>query len=355
MADLISIARAKDAVLGALAPAAARRRAPVAPVAPHGCQAETRPWEGAAERRPWEYQATVCVPHLETPETLPVLLALLQLQTVKPYILIIDTGSSPKTVKRIEALRRPNVEIHYIRAHGYRHSSAPVTTALDLAHALCRTTHLLHTHSDVFPRRRDLLEWLLGLCRDDQPVVGYEMSPRPGTSHWRNVVSHTCTMLHMPTIRQAGATWSFERYWESGEARPQQDGYPDTEQPFDRCIRRAGIYPYLIGHDANHVRYTDDNIDHARSHTGLKLEGSGSPGLPAAVREAQSRVKEWESEHDRQAALELANDLQRRPGPHPARPLQHPKRLHRDPLPHEGGKDRAGKARPPAPADREPA
>jgi hypothetical protein len=273
MSDLITLARAREAV------------------------------QRAAVRAPWDYQVTAAIPHLDTPETLPLLLGLLALQTVRPYVLLLDTGSCPATLTYLESLRGRGVEIHYLRAHGYRHTSAPVTTALDVAHALCRTEYLFHTHSDVFPRRRDLLEWLLGLCRADQPVVGYEMSPRPDTNEWRNVVSHTCTLLHMPTIRRAGATWSMERYWESGEAAPQQDGYPDTEQPFDRCLRRAGIYPYLIGHDANYARYTDANIDHVRSLTGLRLHHrdtehhrTAEANLLSACREARARITAWKEE-----------------------------------------------------------
>jgi hypothetical protein len=272
----------------------------MAAVAPLSCCERERPWEGAAARKPWDHQVTAAIPHLETPETLPVLLELLALQTVRPYVLLIDTGSSAATVRRLEALRRPDVEVHYLRGHGYRHSSAPVTTAMDVAFALCRTAHLFATHSDVFPRRRDLLEWLLGLCRDDQPVVGYEMSPRPETQGWRNVVSHTCTMLHMPTMRRIGATWSFERYWESGEAPPQQHGFPDTEQPLNRCLRRAGIYPHLIGHDANHARYVDRNIDHVRSLSGLNLYDADGEAhrrcrwnLDRALEEARARLNAW--------------------------------------------------------------
>jgi hypothetical protein len=293
---LITLARAREAIL-------VREEVATAAVAPLTCRGRERPWEGKAGRKPWEYQVTAAIPHLETPGTLPVLLELLALQTVRPYVLLIDTGSSPAVVRTLESLRRSDVEAHYLRAHGYRHSSAPVTTALDAAFALCRTPYLFCTHSDVFPRRRDLLEWMLGLCREDQPVVGYEMSPRPGTDGWRNVVSHTCTMLHMPTMHRIGATWSFERYWESGEAASQQHGYPDTEQPFDRCLRRAGVFPYLIGHDANYARYVDANIDHVRSLSGLSLYDSESESyrrcrwnLDRAVGEACCRLREWRKE-----------------------------------------------------------
>jgi hypothetical protein len=297
--DLITLARAREAILK-------RDESTAAAVAPLACLGRQRPWEGAADRKPWEHQVTIAIPHLETPETLPVLLELLALQTVRPYVLLIDTGSSPAVVRTLESLRRPDVEIHYIRAHAYAHSSAPVTTAMDLAFALCRTPYMLCTHSDVFPRRRDLVEWLLGLTNAEQPVVGYEMSPRPDTNRWRNVVSHTCTMLHMPTMRRIGATWSFERYWESGEAAPQGHGFPDTEQPFDRCIRRAGIFPYLIGHDENHVRYVDEYIDHVRSLSGLNLYNAGGEmhrtchsNLVLAVREAKVRIAAWRKEAGR--------------------------------------------------------
>jgi hypothetical protein len=262
--------------------------------------------ERGGARRPWDYPVAVALPHYETPETLPVLLELLQLQTVRPYILLLDTGSSPQTVRVLEKLRRPTIEVHYLRPHGFRHTSAPVTTAMDAAFALCRQQYLFCTHTDVFPRRRDLLEWLLSLCRADQPVVGYEMSPRSWASNrWRNVVSHGCTMLHMPTMRQHGIAWSFERYWESGQAEPQQNGYPDTEQPFDRCLRKAGIYPYLIGHEPNDY-YKDENIEHVRSWTGLKRLMPNDPRtaqrysqLHWALFAARQRIQQWKQEDGR--------------------------------------------------------
>lgn len=269
-------------------------------VAPAGCAGIERPWFGRAAIKPWEYRVTVAIPHLETPETLPVLLDLLALQSTRPYVLIIDTGSCRATCDIIEALRSPTVEIHYVRAHGYAHSSAPVTVAMDVAFALCRTKYLFCTHTDVFPRRRDLLESLLLLCGPEQPAVGYEMSPRENTQAWRNVLSHTCSMLYMPVMRMIGASWSMERYWESGKAAPQGPGFPDTEQPLDLCLRRAGIYPYIIGHDVNHARFVDANIDHARSVTGLRLYNARSEmhataeaALEESLTEGIGRARQW--------------------------------------------------------------
>lgn len=259
-------------------------------------------------RRPWHYRVSVALPHYETPETLPVLLGLLGLQTVPPYVLLVDTGSRAATVRQLERLRRPWVEVHYLRAHGYRHTSGPVTTALDLCFALCRTEYLFLTHTDAFPVRRDLLEWLLTLCRPHNPVVGYEQSPRPGTELWRNVVSHTCTMLHMPTLRAAGASWSFERYWEAAGAAPHTDGFPDTEQPFDRCLRRAGIFPYIIGHEDNGPRFRDGNLDHVRSTTCLRKHAPASARaaqarreLDWALRAGRERLRRWRHEAERLA------------------------------------------------------
>lgn len=95
-------------------------------------------------------------------------------------------------------------------------------------------------------------------------------------------------------------------YWESGEAAAQGHGYPDTEQPFDRCLRRAGIFPYLIGHDENHVRTTDGNIDHVRSLSGLRLYNRAGElhlgceaNLKRALGEAKDRVRAWRKEAGR--------------------------------------------------------
>lgn len=250
-------------------------------------------------KKPWDYRVCVCLPHWNTPEALPVVLELLRGQSVPPYILLIDNGSSKENRDRVEQFRREDTEVHLLQGHAFRHSSAPVTTALDVSFALCRSEYLFLTHTDVFPMRRNLLEWLLSLCNNDNPVVGYEQSPREGTNDWRNVVSHTCTMLHMPTMRRHGISWSFERYWESGEAPVQRHGYPDTEQPFDRCLRRVGIYPYIIGHEPNDY-YRDENIEHVRSYTGLKhcIPGDERIGkrysqLFWAMQRGRERIEQW--------------------------------------------------------------
>ena len=123
--------------------------------------------------------------------------------------------------------------------------------------------------------RRDLVEWLLGLCDAGQPVVGYEMSPRPATNGWRNVVSHTCTMLHMPTMRRIGATWSFERYWESGEARRSSTAIPTRNSRSTAASAGPGSSRTSSATTRITLVYMDDNIDHVRSLSGLELYNRG--------------------------------------------------------------------------------
>jgi len=260
-----------------------------------------RRWQGRLARKPWDYLVSVLIPHIGPPAALPEVLALLRLQSEAPYILIVDTGSPRADHDALELLRAADVEIHYIRGHAYQHPSAPVCAAMDLGFALCRTPFLFCTHNDVFPRRRDLLEKFMEACGPACPVVGYEMSPREGHG-WRGVVSHTATMVHMPTIRRIGPTWSLESYWDRLGYRPRQkNGWPDTEQPFDLCLKRAGIKPRLIGRERNYLRHIDHNIDHARSQTGLRmypvpeLRGKAERVLAAALAEARERIKEWRS------------------------------------------------------------
>jgi len=132
--DLITLAR------GSLRrSSSATNPPPRPPLLRFACRGQQRPWEGKADRKPvgasshGRHSASGNSGNLARPAEL------LALQTVRPYVLLLDTGSSPAVVRTLETLRRPDVEVHTIRAHAYAHSSAPVTTAMDLAFALCRT------------------------------------------------------------------------------------------------------------------------------------------------------------------------------------------------------------------------
>lgn len=254
---------------------------------------------------PWDHEVTAAIPHLNTIEPLKMAVELLRAQTIKPYIMIVDTGSPPDVLRELEAMRSDDLEIHYVAAHAYRHSSEPVTVALDLAQTLCRTKHLFHTHSDCFLRRQDLLEDWMRICDANTPAIGYRMSPREwATKEWEWMVGHTALMLYMPSIHRAGATWSFQRI-HYGYNYPWLEcgGWPDTETGFNRALRDAGIKPVFLGYDRNYERQVDDSIDHCRSYPGSKLYISERPEyhenakvwIADALKEGAERLKAWRS------------------------------------------------------------
>ena len=258
---------------------------------------------------PWLHDISVCIPHLDTPEQLELGVALWRLQTIRPYILVIDTGSAPETLKHLESLRGPDLEVHALQAHPQRHPSCNVSVALDLAHGLCRTEHLFHTHTDVFPRRQDFLEWITPQTTAATPVVGWRMSPRD-QGEWKNCVSHTATCIHIPTARRLGLSWSLDAYLdEHPEEESWRRGWPDTESGFRMTMSRAGIEPAFLGDDDNHKRAITPWYDHSRSYTCVKRwveSGGASEDTPhwvraqadmgAAESEARERLKAWRNE-----------------------------------------------------------
>jgi hypothetical protein len=266
-------------------------------VAPIGTRA------GTTRRKPsWSYKSTCILPHLGQTDHLPLVLDLLRMQTEPPYIVIVDTGSTWDVCEKLELLRAEDVEIHYVRGGDYTNSSEPVCVALDLGFARTNTELIHLQHTDVFPMRRDSLEWLGAQCNEDTPVVGWEMSERSWiTDKWKGVVSHTFTMLHAETMRRIGATWHMQRGRDVlGINTYQADGYPDTETGFDLCLKAAGIVPKLHGPEYNYQRQTTEWWDHCRSLTGLRVYGVGTElgqraELYAAegIKDAEARVRQW--------------------------------------------------------------
>lgn len=242
-------------------------------ISPKSERKEEERWTGIAEKKQWDYKVTAVIPHLETIEPLWIAVQLLRKQTERPYIVIVDTGSNIKTMELLERMRADDLEIHYIRSNNYRHPSQPVPAAMDLAHSLCSTDYLFHTHSDVFLRRDDLIEDLLRICNEHVPIVGYQMSPRGWiTPEWKGMIGHTLSLFHLPSIEKAGATWSMERAFRSDAALSKEMcGWPDTETGFNRVIKKHGIQPFFIGDDENWVRQVDRNMDHVRSYPGSQI------------------------------------------------------------------------------------
>jgi hypothetical protein len=254
---------------------------------------------------------TAVIPHLNTPRSLRWVVETLRHQSEKPYILVIDTGSDETTARALEALRAEDLEIHYLKCHAWSDPADPVAAAMDTAFALCHTTYMYCTHADCFIRRGDWLQWLLARCGEIHPVVGYQMSDRSWlTRDWEWMVSHTATMLHMPSLLRVGACWSLQKYQAMKAIYPVDNpGWLDTETGFNWSLRRAGIVPVLLGAEVNYERQTDENIDHVRSYPSATLYHVGTPEYRAgreawmetAIQEAKARVRAW-SQGDRTAA-----------------------------------------------------
>lgn len=266
-----------------------------------------RRWEGHVDPKPWQREVTATLAHLETPELVPVVVDLLRLQTADPHVIIVDTGSSVETCRKLERLRSPEVEIHYIRSHAYRHPSAPVSAACDLAMTLTTSPYLFMTHVDCFLRQRDFLARLAADCGPKVPVIGYRMSDRSflRTEDWKWMVSHTATMIHMPTVRKARASWAIEIAHDAyGYDRPATPGgWPDTETAFNLTLKAGGIKPRFIGDETNYERHLDDEVDHCRSFPGSALysdsyHSKAQRWIDVAVGEAKARAKEWRAGRD---------------------------------------------------------
>lgn len=292
---MITQDRALDAIVQHLT-RESDRRSLVAPLGTRDCR---QAWQGRCYRKPWDYRITAAIPHLNTAEPLATVIDLLRRQTISPYILIIDTGSDEVTCQKLEHLRADDVEIHYLRGHAYMHPSAPIAAAMDVAFALCQTDYLFATHTDVFPRRQDLLEYLLD---KNLAVIGYEMSPREGTDNWQGVVNHAATLFDMKVMRYHGITWNMLRYFERGHSRREVPGWPDTESGLALCLQDAMLTPHFLGRDRNTLRFRDDNIDHTRSYTGSRLyctgtnlEESSQQQMTKALKEAKQRMEDWDN------------------------------------------------------------
>jgi hypothetical protein len=264
-----------------------------------------QPWRGTVKQKPHEYAVQVVIPHIDTPEPVELAVELWREQTLRPYITIIDTGSREVHRERLAALQAPDVEIHYMRCHGYQHASQPVSIAQDVALAVCQQPLQFNTHSDVFPRRRDLLEWFADQCSASSPAVGYEISSRDHVAdgwlrrNWRGLLGHTATMLHVETIKAAGISWDYQRAMNRPELDATNAGDFDTEVGFGILLREAGIEPSIVGNDINRKRQVDELIDHVRSHASSKLldqryhSGNCSRWMGLAMTEASDRLDEW--------------------------------------------------------------
>jgi len=279
------------------------------------------PWKGNCPKKPWEYEVTAVIPVIDTVESLSVCVEILRMQTVRPYILVIDTGSEQENLREILSMHDSDLEVHCIRLNGSRHPSDSVCMAMDLAQSLCRTEYMFATHSDVFLRRRDFIEDLLSVCGDQDgkfPVVGYEMSPR---SHddWRGMISHTASMYHIRTLDRIGFGWSMRRLasmygLESHEPSPERPNWPDTEILGNMILRQHGVRTKIIGSESNFQRNKDENIDHCRSMSLGMLYSKvyyekAEPWIKEAIFEAKERIKSWKTNKGKYERVSKQQDI----------------------------------------------
>ncbi len=274
----------------------------IAPLRGMGINTTTSPWEGSIEKKPWAYKVTAAIPALDTFETLEICIELLRLQTERPYIMVIDTGSRGEQLEKMRKLQAPDLEVHFLQLNAVEHPSDFPAMAMDCAFTMCRTEFIFATHADCFLRRRNFLEELVDMAQRISPVVGYEMSPR-AHNDWKGMVSHTATIYHIPTMDKIGFGWSLRRLCNIKNIKeykpsPLRPNWPDTEILGNYILRYQKIKPHLIGSEQNFARQTDDNIDHIRSYTSGKLYSpeyykQASEWFESAKEEALERIQEW--------------------------------------------------------------
>ena len=265
------------------------------------------PWRGVIARKPWEYDVTAIIPVLEPDKSLTLVIELLRLQTERPYILLVDTGSSPESTAWIESLRADDVEVHLLRMNAVCHPSEPVSIALDAAVARVQTKYTFYTHSDCFLRKRTALAELKEMAFA-YSVVGHQISPRPYDG-WESELGHTLLMVDQELMNAAGVTWSMREamrfdgtaeFWPDYNRSPGTPNYPDTETNFNRMLAARGITPHFTGTEENYQRNVDEWIDHVRSHAGSKIysadyHAKAEAWLPAAIAEAKERIEAWKN------------------------------------------------------------
>ncbi len=276
----------------------------LAPLRGEGVNTMQSPWEGSCKKKPWEYKVTACIPCLDTAETVEICIELLRMQTERPYIFLLDTGSTGDQFKRMLEFQAEDVEVHFLRLNGVQHPSDFPAMAMDVGFALCRSEFIFATHADCFLRKRTFLEELVDMTREIAPVVGYEMSPR-AHSDWKGMVSHTATMYHMPVMDKIGFGWSLRRLCNMYNIKdykpsPLRPNWPDTEILGNYILRYHKIKPHLIGHEQNFARQVDDNIDHLRSYTSGKLYSppyfaQATNWFEKAKKEALQRIEDWKN------------------------------------------------------------
>jgi hypothetical protein len=260
-------------------------------------------FQGKLYRKPWHYLITAVIPTLNQPEETAIVCELLRLQTCRPYILLIDTGSNPLDLLSLALLRADDCELHVIARQGMQHPCDSIASALDLGFSLADTPYVFTTHQDCFLRSRhflqDLVDNIHGLT-----AIGYRLSPRQYEG-WDRELSHTATLWRLADYDRLGLSWSLRRAaYLLGRPRPDDPRLLPTQTDTETCINHLLQQHHaptkFCGTEENFVRNLDENIDHPRSTACSRLYGQTL--YPAryhdcqlAMADARARIAQWKA------------------------------------------------------------
>lgn len=263
------------------------------------------PWEGHYPLKPWDYRVCAAIPVMDSWEEVGLIIELLRLQTIHPYIVLIDTGSEPQNYLKMEEYRAPDVEVHRIAVNGALHPCDYPAWAMDLAMSLCRSDYLFSTHQDLFLRCRDVIEEMLPLC-EKYKAVGYAISKKRYQQDCEGMIGHQCSMFHVRTMDLNYAHWNQRkmcRLFGLPDQRPdaRRQWWPDTELPINYMLREAEIAPYRIGQETFGERQVDRRVDHCRAVNTYRLYHPeylerALSWIREAREDARERIEQWRAE-----------------------------------------------------------
>lgn len=265
----------------------------------------------------WDARATVVIPYLDTPDWLQLVTELWFRQDSRPFMLVIETA--PRRSDSVYVLdkltRQPLTEVARLGTGDLEHASDAICMAMDYAFSRCPTEFLIATHVDMIPKHRGVLDFMVSQCGPENPVVGWEMSPRGKGS--RGVIDgtvsngfpgHVCTIFHMPTMDRIGAGWSLRRshhaFGTLRQADPEILGWPDTETCLGMIFEANGIKPKYLGRETNNENQETEHWIHARSRTGLGMTPRHWKGFEYATQ----LLAQWREEDEERIPGQVSDD-----------------------------------------------
>jgi hypothetical protein len=248
-------------------------------------------WRGLGTKPPWAYSTTVVIPHYGP--NVRILMSAVESwrhQFNRPYILVYDTGTPSKYHPDIRAISSEDVEVHFMRWHGLREPLTSVSLAFDHGIIDCRTRRIIFTHNDVFPLSQTIVDELVNLCDESNPVVGYE-------SHYLServpdkLVGTQLTCAYLPTLNRVRLRWI------SGD----RDDSP--EEGFGLSLHYAGIKPRFIGIEKNSINVRTTHFHHVGKFTTAPLYYPGivhhvNIAASEVIEEAEKRLMRWRESSD---------------------------------------------------------